>query len=214
MATLSGFTRPSDPIDSLTMASAISTAISKTVTVEVTLTDVLVTGASLVSGDTSAVQTAITAYFYPFMQSGILTADNPDMSANRHNRGITEYAAYNADTTVASLANKVQSGSTVATGAWAILRKASTNSSGVATIYLTTDGTSGTGAAFSTVYEDGIIVMPIGSASNYQVVSVVLSGDKKSIAVTVNQLGSVVLGLVNVTSAASGVEVRAAVWGK
>lgn len=56
--------------------------------------------------------------------------------------------------------------------------------------------------------------MPVGASSNYQIVSIVLAGDKKSIAVTVNQLGSVVLGLVNVTSAAAGVEVRAAVWGK
>lgn len=128
--------------------------------------------------------------------------------------GVTSHAALTADTAVAALSNKVHSGSTIDTGAWPILRKASTNSSGVATIYLTADGTSGTAAAFATVYEDGIVAMPVGSASNYQIVSIVLSGDKKSIAVTVNQLGSVVLGLVNVTSAASGVEVRAAVWGK
>lgn len=214
--TLSGFIRPSDPIDSAAIASAISTALSKTVSVVVTSTDVLVTGngSTLILGDGTVTQTAITAYYYPYTQIGLQVADNQDMSASRHDKAITEHAAYNADVAVAALANRIQSGSSVETGAWAILRKASTNSSGVATIYLTTDGTSGAGAAFSTVYEDGIIVMPIGSGSNYQTVSVVLSGDKKSIAVTVNQLGSVVLGLVNVTSAAAGVEVRAAVWGK
>lgn len=145
--------------------------------------------------------------------SAYLSTDGT-MTANSDSLVATQKASRTADFAVAALTNKVQSGSTVDTTAWPILRKASTNSSGVATIYLTTDGTSGTAAAFSTVYEDGIVVMPIGSSSNYQVVSVVLSGDKKSIAVTVNQLGSVVLGLVNVTSAASGVEVRAAVWGK
>lgn len=214
MPTRSGFTRPTDPINAIDMAIQISTAIGKTVTCEITPTDILVTGATVSSGDDTAIQIAMTAYFYSFFQYGAPLTDNPDMSSDRHNKGITEHAAYSADTAVANLSNKVQSGSTVATGAWPILRKASTNSSGVATIYLTTDGTSGTAAAFSTVYEDGIVVMPLGSSSNYQVVSVVLDGTKKFITVTVNQLGSVILGLVNVTSAAAGVEVRAAVWGK
>lgn len=143
-----------------------------------------------------------------------VSVDDGNMSTASTTNASSQRASYAADLVVAATVNKIQSGSSVDTGAWAILRKASTNSSGVATIYLTTDGTAGTSAAFSTVYEDGIIAMPMGSTSNYQVVSVVLSGDKKSVAVTVNQLGSVVLGLVNVTSAAAGVEVRAAVWGK
>lgn len=128
--------------------------------------------------------------------------------------GVTSHAALTADLAVGALDNKAQTPSGVATGAWGYFNKASTNSSGIATIYLTSDGTSGGTAVFGTVYEDGIIAMPVGSTSNYQVVSVVLSGDKKSVAVAVNQLGSVALGLVNVTSAAAGVEVRAVVWGK
>lgn len=150
----------------------------------------------------------------PVFQASPNQLSNSVPMADDSSFGVTSHAALTADTTVLASINRVQSGSSVDTGAWPILRKASTNSAGVATIYLTSDGTSGTSAVFSTVYEDGIVAMPIGSSSNYQVVSVVLSGDKKSIAVTVNQLGSVVLGLVNVTSAASGVEVRAAVWGK
>lgn len=211
--TLSGFIRPSDPIDSATMASAISTALGKTVTVEVSLTDVLVTGSSVVSGDFTATQAAITAYFFPFMQSGLLSADNPDMSANRHNRGITGYAAYNADTAVAALANKAQSGSTIVTSAWPILRKATTNASGVATIYLTVDGTSGTAAAFSTIYEDGIVAMPVG-ANNYNVTSCVISGDRKSMAVTLSQIKTVLTLLTYSATADAGIEVRAAIWGK
>lgn len=141
------------------------------------------------------------------------TLDSPDMFTDDHDRVPTVHLAYQADLAVAARANKSQMTNAV-TGTWPILRKASTNSSGVATVYLTVDGTSGTDAEFSTIYEDGIICMPVGSTSNYQIVSVVVSGDKKSIAVTVNQLGSVILGLVNVTTAAAGVEVRAAVWGK
>lgn len=218
MPTLTGFTRPSDPINAVDMGIAISTAIGKTVTCVVTQTDIQVTGSTISGADTSNIQAAMTAYFYAYLQYGAPISDNPTMSGTQHGRGVTEAVAYVGDLAALTLAtaasNKVQSGSTVETGAWPILRKASTNSSGVATIYLTTDGTSGTAAAFSTVYEDGIVVMPIGSSSNYQVVSLVLDASKKFITVTVNQLGSVVLGLVNVTSAAAGVEVRAAVWGK
>lgn len=131
------------------------------------------------------------------------------------NKVITAHAALTADTAVEAKINKSHStGSTINTGTWPILRKATTNSSGVATIYLTIDGTSGTAAEFSTVYEDGIIVMPVGTANNYQVASVVLSGDKKSIAVTVNTLSVVALGLVTLTTAPTGVEVRGAIWGK
>lgn len=139
--------------------------------------------------------------------------DDGDMATASTTLASSQRASYAADLLVASQANKVQSGSSVVTGAWAILRKASTNSSGVATIYLTTDGTSGTGAAFGTVYEDGIVAMPVGP-DNYQVTSCVLSGDKKSIAVTLNKISSI-LGVITLSSTAgAGVEVRAAVWGK
>lgn len=213
MATLSGFTRPSDPINAVDIATAISTAIGKTVGVVVTPTDLEVTGTTLVVGDTSAVQVAITAYFYAYLQYGAPMADNPDMSTNRHNYGISEHAAYMADSAVANLSNKVQVGAGLATGAWAYLAKASTNSSGVATVYLTSDGTSGGTAVFATVYEDGVVAMPVGS-DNYQITSCVLAGDKKSIAVTLNKI-STVLGLLTLsTTAGAGIEVRAAVWGK
>lgn len=214
MATRSGFIRPSDPINAVDMAANISTAIGKTVTCEVTLTDILVTGTGLSSADDSAIQVAITAYSFAYLQYGAVISDNPDMSGNRHDRGVTEHAAYMADTNVASVSNKVQSsGSTIITGAWPILRKATTNSSGVAVIYLTTDGTSGTGAAFSTVYEDGIVVMGVGAA-NYNPTTIVISGDKKTCTVTLNQIKSV-LGLLSYNATAdAGVEVRAAVWGK
>lgn len=214
MATLSGFTRPSDPINAADLLAQISTALGKTVdTLVITPTDIQVTGSTIVSGDQTSAQTAVTTYFYNYTQYGVPVSDNPDMSANNHGGGVTQHAAYMADTAVANLSNKVQTGSTVATGAWAILRKATTNSSGVATIYLTTDGTSGTAAAFETVYEDGIVCMPVG-ADNYQVTSCVLSGDKKSIAVTLNKIANLLGVLTFSTTAGAGVEVRAAVWGK
>lgn len=127
--------------------------------------------------------------------------------------GVTSHAALTADLTVAALDNKSQNSSGVVTGSWVYLGKASTNSSGVATVYLTSDGTSGGTAAFSTVYEDGIIAMAVG-ADNYQVTSCVLAGDKKSLAVTLNYIRPV-LGVLTLSSTApAGVEVRTSIWGK
>lgn len=140
--------------------------------------------------------------------------DNPDMSADRHDKVVTEHAAYSADVTVAGTVGELHNPSGTAFGTFAYPNKAVTNASGIATIYLTDNGLTGGDAVFTTVYEDGIIAMPIGSTSNYQVTGIVLASNKKSIAVSVNQLGSVVLGLVNVTIAAAGIEVRAIVLGK
>lgn len=197
------------------MGSTISTAIGKTVTVVVTPTDVQVTGATVSESDRTAIQAAMTAYIFPFLQYGAPISDNPDMSGDRHDRGVTEHAAYVSDLVAYNAANRAQgSGSTVTTGAWPILRKATTNSSGVATIYLTTDGTSGTSAAFSsTVLEDGIQATPVGAA-NYNATSLTVSGDKKTLTVVLNQIKTV-LGLLTFNSTAdSGVEVRTVTWGK
>lgn len=137
-----------------------------------------------------------------------------DMTPDRTNIVVSEHTAYQGDLAVYNSIDKAYYGSTEVYGAFPILRKTTTNGSGIATIYLTNDGTSGGTALFSTVYEDGIIVMPVGTANNYQVASIVLSGDKKSIAVTVNTLSTVILGLVTLSTSPSGVEVRAAIWGK
>lgn len=103
---------------------------------------------------------------------------------------------------------------TLKTGAFPLLVKATTNSSGVATMYLTDNGLSSGNAVFTEVFTDGLLPVPVGASSNYQVTGTTVSGDKKTLTVNVNQLGSVVLGLINVTTAASGVEVRALVIGR
>lgn len=136
--------------------------------------------------------------------------NNPDMSADRQNMVVTEHAVLSSNLRVG---RKGWVSGTMVQDLTPYLAHGSTNASGVATIYLTSDGTSSGNAVFSSIYLDGIVAMPVGSTSNYQVTSVTVAGDKKSITVAVNQLGSVALGLVNVTSAASGVEVKAIVMG-
>lgn len=99
-------------------------------------------------------------------------------------------------------------------GAFPYLTKGTTNSSGVATMYLTDNGLSSGSAIFTEVFTDGLLAVPVGTTSNYQVTGITVSSDKKTLTVNVNQLGSVVLGLINVTTAAAGVEVKALVMGK
>lgn len=212
-STFSGFTRPADPIDATQLATKISTDIGKTVLAVVTSTDVLITGGTLVSGDGTGIQNSMNTYFYIGLQYGaaMYADDDGTMAADSGvhiptQRAVVNYLGANSD--------HIRTGGGLISGAIPYLLKGVTNASGIATLYITGDGTSTGTAVFSTVYEDGILAMPIGATSNYQVLGIVLSGDKKSIAVSVNQLGSVILGLVNVTSAAAGVEVRAVVVGK
>lgn len=222
MAVLTGFTRPvqgdaaGNPIIAEDMRTWIVAQTGKTITyVEINSTTIDVTG-TIVSGDTSAIQTAINSYIYAIISGvyiPVTQMSNTVPMPDDVNKVVTAHAALMSDLVVAAIPNKVHSGSTIDTGAWPILRKATTNSSGVATIYLTADGTSGTGAAFATIYEDGIVAMPVG-ANNYNVTGVVISGDKKTMAVTCSQIKTV-LGLLTFSSTAdAGIEVRAAVWGK
>lgn len=124
----------------------------------------------------------------------------------------SEHSAYQGDIQTAGLIGKLQTSAGIVFGAWPYPFTTTTNASGVATIYLTNDGTSTGTAAFTTIVSQSVSPLAIGNTSNYQIASAVISG--KTLTVTVNQLGSVVLGLVNVTTAASGVTVQGTVWGK
>lgn len=82
-----------------------------------------------------------------------------------------------------------------------------TVSSGQAVFYLTDNGASNGNAVFTNVYKESLSFWVDDSGVQYQFGSYTLAGDKKSITVAVNKLGSVVLGLINVVSAANGVTV-------
>jgi len=88
-----------------------------------------------------------------------------------------------------------------------------TVTSGAATLWLTDDGTSTGNAVFTTIYPEGIVINAYGSGNNYQVYNVVVSGDLKKVTCQVNQMAGAILGLVNVTSAANGIDVRGIVLG-
>lgn len=211
MTTLSGFTRPSDPIHAVDMATAISAAIGKTVTCEVTLTDVLVTGATISGADTSNIQTAMTAYQYAYLQYGAPISDIFPMTSARHDRGVTEAVAYAGD--IATRRKNWVSGS-LKSDSFVYASKASVaGGAGVVTFYITDDGTSSGSAVFSNVYADSILVVPFGSGGQYQAYTPTVAGDKKSITATVAQATNVLGILTFNATAANGIDCRLYVIG-
>lgn len=79
----------------------------------------------------------------------------------------------------------------------------STTNSGTVTFYITDNGLASGNAVFSNVYADSITISPYGTTAVYQISAPTVSGDKKSITATVNQITSVVLGLIQITAVAN-----------
>lgn len=215
MPTLSGFTRPSDPINAIDMGVAISTAIGKTVTCIITSTDVEVSGVSISGADTSAIQIAMTAYQYAYLQYGAVISDITDMSTARHDRAVTERVAYLGDLGAYNLGKRKNwiSGALKENSFIYASKALTAGGAGAVTFYLTDDGTSSGNAVFSNVYPDSILVVPLGASGNYQAFSPVVAGDKKSITASVSQATNV-LGLLTFNaSAANGIDCRLYVIG-
>lgn len=217
MLTLSGFARPSDPINAVDLQTAVSTALGKTVTVVVTPTDLQVTGSTLVPGDQTATQVAITAYFYAYLQYGASISDNPTMSSTQHGRVVTEsvvaqgdIATYNA--AIAYAQRKAWVSGVLKPNSFIYYSKATTVSGNV-TFYITDDGTATGNVVFTNVYADSVTISPYGSSAVYQISAPTVASDKKSITATVNQVTSVVLGLIQISSVANGVQVNMLVLG-
>lgn len=236
MPTLSGFTRPTDPIDSVDIATQISTAIGKTVTCIITPTDIQVTGATITNGvDNTAIQIAVTAYVYSFFQYGAPLVDNPDMSSNRHNKGITEHAAYTADTAVLAAANtnsdtktavRFWEGGTFKNGApnagdIIIFTDSIATSGGSATFYPTSDHTSSGTALCSYLSADSFQPNYRDSSAVYAPGVVTVAGNLKSISIALTKLvfsgivllSTNILGSETQSAIPDSVVVKAGFWG-
>lgn len=219
MSTLSGFTRPTDPINASDLAALISTALGKTVSAEITPTDILVSG-TLSGADQSAVQTAINNYFFGYLQYGAPISDITDMSTGRHDRGITERVAYQGDLAtynaatayVDGKARKAYVSGVLKNGAFIYSTKATT-ASGTVIFYITDDGTANGSAVFSNVYADTIAITTYGALGNFQPSTPAVSNDKKSITANISQITNV-LGVATInTLAANGVDCRLYIMG-
>lgn len=91
--------------------------------------------------------------------------------------------------------------------------KSAVVSGGVATFYLTEDGTAGGKAIFKTVHKESANFWIDNAAAQYQFGGWNLSADKKTLTINVNRLGSVLLGIIQFTAAANGDTVNMTVWG-
>lgn len=86
-------------------------------------------------------------------------------------------------------------------------------SGGIVTFYITDSGLIGGGPVYSSIYVDSITISPYGSAALYQVSGITVAGDRKSISATVNQVTSVLVGLLQVTGASNGISCNLLVLG-
>lgn len=205
MSTLSGFTRVSDPVVAVDLAAKILADTGKTVTVEITPTDIIVTG-NVSGADQSAIQTSMNNYYYQYFQMGAPLSDNPDMSGARRDKGVSERVAYLADTAVLAAARRKAWVSGVLKNDSFVYYSKATTANGAVTFYLTNDGTANGTPVFTNVYADSVTISPYGAAALYQISNIIVADDKKSITATVNQVSSVVIGLIQVVSAANSIQ--------
>lgn len=215
MSTVSGFSpRPADPIWADQLATKISADIGKTVTVEVSPTDVFVTGATISGADKSAIQTSMNSYVYVPPNLGNIMVGDSDatLTANSNSRLSTEKAVKTYIDT------RMDTKGAWINGSWkpnAVPFYASASTSGgTAVFWLTDTGGSGGNAVFANnVYSATINSGPFGQNASYQLYNPVISGDKKSITVNVTQTTTVLVGLLQFTNASNGVDIRLIVLG-
>lgn len=84
---------------------------------------------------------------------------------------------------------------------------------GTVVFYLTSDSTNSGDVVFNNVYKESLNWWIDDTGAQYQVGGYTLSADKKTLTLTINKLGSVLLGIIQLTSAANGVTVNLTVWG-
>lgn len=126
---------------------------------------------------------------------------------------VTSHAALTSDNAVLALARRKAWVSGVLKQDSFVYYSKATTSGGNITFYLTNDGTASGTAVFNNVYADSITISPYGTTALYQLSNPVVASDKKSITATVNQVTSVVLGLIQIVTVAAGVQCNLLVLG-
>lgn len=97
--------------------------------------------------------------------------------------------------------------------------KAALVAAGVATFYLTDDGTAGGKAIFRNVYKPSTNFWVDDANAPYMFGGWALSGDKKTLTINVKQSAGIVIALLGLTllgvptNAANGTEVNLSIWG-
>lgn len=223
MAILTGFTRPvqgdtnGNPIVADDLRTWVANTTGLTLTyIEIHPNSIDVTG-TVVSGNMTAIQTAINAYVYaqsinsPYALAANLSNVNPMLDDST--KFVTSHAALTSDNAVLALARRKAWVTGVLKQDSFVYYSKATTTSGTVTFYITDDGTASGNAVFTNVYADSITISPYGTAAVYQISAPTVASDKKSITATVNQVTSVVLGLIQITAAANSVQCNMLVLG-
>lgn len=137
------------------------------------------------------------------------TLSNTIPMADDTSVGVTSHAAYSADLLTR---RKAWVSGLLKNDSFVYYSTANTNS-GTVVFYITDNGLSTGNAVFTDVYADSITISPYGTTAVYQISSPTVSTDKKSITATVNQITSVILGLIQITNAANTVPCNLLVLG-
>lgn len=227
MATLNGFTRPSDPISATDMLLKLIADTGLTITnVEVTPTDVLVTGPTLTSGNAAAIQSSMTDYSYTPLQyptnAAMYADDDTSMAANSGTRIPTQRAVKaNLTGKRRTYVNGVPKNGTPKTGDIIEWIDSVTTTSGNAVFYVTSDHTSSGIALCSEIYQSGVDVHTIDNTASYARGSAAISGDFKSVTISLNKqvfsgivlLSTNLLGSVTYSASPNGTTVNATIIG-
>lgn len=75
---------------------------------------------------------------------------------------------------------------------------------GAITFYLTDTGDANGNAIFSNVYTESMNLFTLDLTNQYQFGNLVISNDKKTLTLTINKLGSVLIGIIQFVAAANG----------
>lgn len=232
---LTGFTRPvqgdtsGNPIVSEDLRSWIASHTSLTITgVTINPSTIDVTG-TIVSGDTSNIQTAINSYIYPtptmpYIPTSNLTNTVPMVDDS--SKVVTAHAAYTVDTSILAVANSktavryydngVAMNGSANTGDVVIWIDSATTSSGSVTFYLTSDHTSGGTAICSSISGNSVDASATDSTGAFSRGIATVAGNLKSVTVPLTKLtatgltllATTVLGSIQNTAVPDGVVVK------
>lgn len=216
MTLLTGFTRPADPIIEKDLEAKILADTGFVVTCVINPNTIDVTGASIVSGNTAVIQTSISAYLFSNptgdpTKVNVSALENTSTMTGSTSAVATSYTALAGDTAVYNLSrNRAYVNGTLTYDVIPWLDTATTNSSGVATFYLTNTHLIGGTAVFTSIYSYGITATPYGPDA-YQEAVIGISGSTVTVTVT---KAVVTLGLITTTTPASSITVTLNVMGK
>lgn len=138
-------------------------------------------------------------------QSAPTIVDGPDMLTDDHGKVPSVHLSLQSDDAVLATARRKAWVNGVLKNDSFIYFVQATTVSGVVTFPITDDGTATGNAVYANVHTPTVTITPYGNGAVYQVFNIAVAGNKKTITASVNQVTSVLVGLLQSTTAANGI---------